>query len=56
LRGFFCKCLEGGFGRVKCTYLIDNAAEFAVVASNYGGHILKFSVAKKDTPLPTSVS
>lgn len=42
LRGFFCKSSEEGFEHfhrtVKCTYLVDIVAEFAVVASNCGCH------------------
>lgn len=56
----FCKSAGAGFGHfhgtVKCTYLIDTASKFTAVTSNYGCHILKFSMAKEDTPLSTFVS
>lgn len=60
LRGIFASLQKGDLGifhrTVKCTYLIGIAAEFAVVASNYGCHILKVSMVKEDTLLSTSVS
>lgn len=37
-------------------HLIDSATEFPVLTTNYGCHILKFSMANEDTPPSASVS
>lgn len=37
-------------------HLIGSATEFPVLTTNYGCHILKFSMADEDTPPSASVS